>query len=297
MRHYITLFDSTYLVRGMLMLRSLRRVSRTPYEVTVIALDEHVANLKFRGATFVSYATLESAVPALREVRQTRTRREWCWSLASVALRWRLAMVAPDDIVTYLDADLGFFGDPEACFAELGNRSIGIVPHRFAPAYDDYTDTSGEFNVSWVSLRNDEIGRRCADEWMAQVLAHCSEADCGDQRYLDAWPDRYGDRLCVFESPGIGIAPWNVFGYDVSISHLGTTVNGHQAIFYHYHELVDAPGDPPGMGLKTINGATYLDGFLLTVGYPLRPIDIDTFYRDYCRDYRAIEDTCWMPPC
>jgi hypothetical protein len=332
MRHYITLFDSNYLVKGLLMLRSLRRVSRDPYEVTVIALDDRVASLKSANAIFVPYATLEAEVATLQEMQQTRTHREWCWSLASAALRWRLAQVEPGDIVTYLDSDLGFFGDPEECFGELGDRSIGIVPHRFAAEYESYIDTSGEFNVSWVSLRNDEVGRQCAEAWTQQVLANCSESECGDQRYLDTWPTEYGDHLCIFGSPGIGVAPWNVFGYKVgagardatvdawpakygdclrvfkspglgvgpeNVSNYkveagpaGVTVNGHSVIFYHYHELVDTLGKaPPITTPETVGGVRYLDGFRLTLGYPLRAVDIDTFYRGYCQDYRALEDT------
>ena len=298
MRHYVTLFDSNYLVKGLLMLRSLQRVSRGPYEVTVIALDERVASLKSANAVFVPYAALETAVTALREVRRIRTRREWCWSLASAALRWRMTQVEPNEIVTYLDSDLGFYSDPEACFGELGDRSIGIVPHRFAAEYESYIDTSGEFNVSLVSLRNDEVGRRCAEVWTQQVLENCSESDCGDQRYLDAWPTEYGDHLCVFGSPGIGVAPWNVFGYEVTTAPAGVTANGHPVVFYHYHELVDALGKaPPTTMPETVGGARYLDGFRLTLGYPLRAVDIDTFYRSYCRDYRNLEDTFWMPPC
>lgn len=282
MRHYVTLFDSAYATKGTLMLHSLAEVSGGQYECVVIALDDHVAAMRLPHATVVPYRDLEAAVPELAEVRRTRTHREWCWTLASAALRWRLGQVAPDEVVTYLDADLAFFSDPAAAFAELGDRSIGIVPHRFAPIYQHYEPTSGRFNVSWVSLRRDAVGTACAEEWSRQVLAHCAEDDCGDQRYLDAWPAQYGDNLHVFQSPGMGVAPWNVFAYEIGE---GPTVDGQPVVFYHYHELQETT--EPAHGFERRGNALFLDGFRLTLGYPLRPVDVETFYRRYCADYRA----------
>jgi len=284
MNRYVTLFDSAYLVKGALMLDSLARHSAEPYLVDVIALDDVTANVvaNLSGTRVTRLADLEASDPELRTARANRAWREYCWTLASVALRARLSQSAPGEVVTYLDADLGFYSDPRACHTALGDCSIGIVPHRFAPAYQQYEATSGIYNVSWVSLRNDAVGTACADEWARKVLECCDAAGCGDQRYLNDWPARYGTALCSFESPGIGVAPWNVFGYRVENGH-GVTVNEHPVIFYHYHELSRAPTDASRRGL-------YFDEFRLTLGYPLRSIDIDVFYRDYCRRYRAMAE-------
>ena len=292
--HYLTLFDTTYAVKGALMLESLARRSGEPHEVTVIALDDVAARVAAAcpGVAVTPLAALEAAVPGLAAARAARTWREYCWTLASVALRWRLAQLAPGDVLTYLDADLGFFSDPAACHAELGDRSIGIVLHNFAEAAEGRIESSGLFNVSWVSMRNDEAGRACAVDWAGCVLARCAETDCGDQRYLSAWPARYGAALHVFASPGIGVAPWNVFGYRVENGH-AVTVNEHPVVFYHYHELQPPSGNAPtGHGFECKPDVChrtllFLDGFQLTIGYPLRPVDIDAFYRPYLARYRA----------
>lgn len=278
-RHYLTLFDSSYAVKGALMLASLADHSSEPYEVTLIALSDCVAAIPWINTRVVSVAALEAAVPGLQAARAQRTWREYCWTLASVATRWRLAQLEPGEALTYLDADLGFFGDPAACFAELGNRSIGIVPHRFAPVHRDYEAASGLFNVSWLSLRNDDIGRACVEDWAGRVLARCSESECGDQRHLDAWPDRYGAALHVFDSPGIGVAPWNVFAYRVEPGHT-VTVDEQPVVFYHYHEFRREPNPANRHG-------PCLDEFCLSGYSRLRPIDIDVFYRDYCHRYRT----------
>lgn len=279
---YVTLFDSKYMIKGALMLDSLARHSASPYQVEVIALDNCVANVAegWQNVHVTKLADLEAAVPELRQVRASRSWREYCWTLGSVALRWSLGQTETGEVMTYIDADLGFFSDPAACFAELGDRSIGIVPHSFAPVYQHYAASTGIYNVSWVSLRNDDVGRACADDWVGRVLACCSEAECGDQRYLDSWPERYGAALHAFASPGVGVAPWNVSAYRVENGH-GITVNEQPVVFYHYHEFRREPEPANRRGLC-------LDEFCLS-GYPrLRSIDIDVFYRDYCRRYRAM---------
>ena len=282
MNRYVTLFDSAYLVKGLLMIDSLVRHSREPYLIDVIALDDVTANVVGCLTDHIrvtKLADLEAADPALRAARDNRGWREYCWTLASVALRDCLSQVQHDEVVTYLDADLGFFSDPQPCHAALAGHSIGIVPHRFASAYQHYEATSGRFNVSWLSLRHDEIGLACADAWAAKVLARCDAETCGDQRYLDAWPYQDGAALHVYASPGVGVAPWNVFDYRVENGH-AVTVNEHPVVFYHYHELVrEAAAGPRGL---------YLEEFRLTLGYPLRSVDLDVFYRDYCRRYRAL---------
>ena len=37
------------------------------------------------------------------------------------------------EAITYLDADLMFFRDPEPVWSEFGDDSVLIVPHRYAP--------------------------------------------------------------------------------------------------------------------------------------------------------------------
>lgn len=286
MNRYVTLFDSGYAAKGDAMLRSLARTSRDPYEVTVIALDDAVAARSFANAVVVPVAVLEAAVPGLDTLRRLRKHNEWCWTLASVALRWKLGQVEPGEVVTYLDADLWFYSDPAALLRELGDGSIAVVPHRFPPEYAHYAASSGTFNVSWVSLRRDWVGRACAEAWAGEVLADCSELRGGDQRCLDAWPARYGAALCTLR-PGAGVAPWNVWGYEVAPGD-PPTVNGSPVVFYHYHELALPPcGAPTGVGIESAGRTQYLDGYRLTLGYPLRRGDIETFYRGYLKELGA----------
>jgi hypothetical protein len=117
------------------------------------------------------------------------------------------------DFAVYLDADLYFFADPAVLLAEMGdNKNILIHPHRFSPDRLACEATAGTFNVGFVGFRVSDEARACAGRWREQVLALCvkdpEKGLCGDQGYLNEWPERYGG-LRIMEHIGGGTAPWN----------------------------------------------------------------------------------------
>ncbi len=68
---------------------------------------------------------------ALRAAKQTRNALEYCWTCTPSVALWVLRHRPELESVTYVDADLMFFSDPEPLFDELGD---GLdVDHR-APA-------------------------------------------------------------------------------------------------------------------------------------------------------------------
>jgi hypothetical protein len=59
----------------------------------------------------------------------------------------------------------------------------------------------------------------------------------GDQKYLDAWPDRYAPTH-ILQHPGAGIAPWNYVQYSLERFADGAmSVDGAPLIFYHFHQF------------------------------------------------------------
>jgi hypothetical protein len=146
----------------------------------------------------------------------------------------------PDVVVTYVDADLYFYSDPSAVLDEMGNGSIFIHEHDFAPEHAHMVSISGRFNVGLSAFRNNDEGRACLATWRRQCIGECvmdpAAGKCGDQNYLDNWPDLYPG-LVISTNPGIGIGPWNVSGRRVERAPGGVLANGEPVIFYHFHSL------------------------------------------------------------
>lgn len=217
MNAYCTYFDRGFLPQGLALWRSLAR--HDPDAVLwVLALDEFTeALLRELGEPrlrVVALAELEAGDPELRAAKANRTPVEYTFTLSPCWPRWLLARQPGIDRVTYLDADLFFFGAPAPVFAAMdaARASVLITGHRF-PSWLRHYEQHGRFNVGLLSFRRDAAGLACLDDWRARCLEWCHDRVEGDryadQKYLDAWPARLGAALLVLDRPGVNLAPWN----------------------------------------------------------------------------------------
>lgn len=143
------------------------------------------------------------------------------------------------DLVTYLDADLYFFSDPEPVFAEMGSRSIAIIAHRF-PAKHQHMDRNGKFNVGWLSFHRDEEGMACLKLWRNQCLEWCHDYIDGDrfadQKYLDRWPALFKN-LTIIEHKGANVAAWNIANFRFHQNRGKLWMDEQPLIFYHFQGM------------------------------------------------------------
>jgi hypothetical protein len=275
-RNYASLCDVKYLAKLLAMYESLSRHSSEPFILHVLAMDEdtlrilHEMNLP--NMRVMSLPTFERTMN-LGGLKDKRTWQEFCWTAASQLMECLLPWI--NDGVTYLDADLYFFADPKVMFDELGERSIAIVPHRLIPS-KRHLSVNGKFNVGWVTIQNTEIGRRCLARWAAQCRNRCSaEVGCGDQLYLDEWPELYGSECCVIENIGANVAPWNLANYGLYKFEDGLMLAppcehvfaGFVPVcFYHFHEFTNES---------------------ILTNYQLRPEDVALIYAPYIEEWKA----------
>lgn len=241
MRHFCTLFDSNYLLKGVAMLRTLKQHCADAY-VHVLCMDvatrEILMQMDLPYVTCLSLPEVEDE--ALLAVKPGRSMAEYCWTL-SPCLPWYVLQHNPDiDAITYLDADLYFYSSLQPLFDEIGDASIVIIEHRFPPALK-HLEINGRFCVEWVGFRRDEQGLTCLARWREQCIDWCfhrlEQDRMGDQKYLDQWPGKYSS-LCVLQHPGAGVAPWNYSQYNFGQDDEGTvTVDGTPLVFYHFHQL------------------------------------------------------------
>jgi hypothetical protein len=240
--NFCTLFDSNYASRGLALYRSLERYCRKDFLLTVLCIDEDVrAALEKLDLPRVRLWRVEDIGDTeLLEIRETRPRREFCWTCPGPLMLALLAESGSGSVVAYLDADLAFFSDPQPVYDELGAKDILIHGHNFAPRYAHYAAFSGIFNVGLIAVRNAPQGLACLERWRAQNMEMCvldpEKGYCGDQKYLDEWPSLYSN-LVILQNPGTGVAPWNVEARNVTGDGKQVLVDGQPLIFYHFHAL------------------------------------------------------------
>jgi hypothetical protein len=215
--HYCTYFDRGFLIQGLALWRSLARHDEAAI-LWVLALDDFSASFLTRlgdpRLNIVSLVELELGDPELAGVKAGRTRIEYYFTLSPCWPRWLLARRPEIERLTYLDADLFFFASPAPIFSAMdaAGASVLVTAHRFPPWLRHY-ERHGRYNVGVLSFRADAAGRKCLDDWRRQCLAWCHDRleddRYADQKYLDAWPERFGSALLVMEHCGVNAAPWN----------------------------------------------------------------------------------------
>lgn len=287
MLNFCTLFDSNYFSRGIAMYRSLQAHCREAFTLYIFAFDDpaHAAllQLKLPNVVVISLAELED--PELLRVKPFRTVGEYCWTCTPSVILYVLEKYKTNHC-TYLDADLYFYSDPKVLLDEMGEDSVLITEHRYAPPYIRSAFTSGIYCVQFIAFKNDERGLKALRWWREACLEWCynrfENGKFGDQKYLDDWPQRF-EGIHVLEHHGGGVAPWNVQQYTPERKHdelfIRKIENGrnYRVVFYHFHYL-------KFIGKMIECGPYELNGEVLSL-----------FYRPYVKELEILKEELSLP--
>jgi hypothetical protein len=267
MNHYCTYFDRGFLPQGLALWESLRQHDSSAV-LWVLALDAEtklaLSHVPSDALRVVPLLSLEADDSALGVAKANRSRVEYYFTLTPCWLSWLLAHHPEIRLLTYLDADLFFFGSPLPLFSALESSfaNVLITSHRLPRGLLHY-ERHGRYNVGVLSFRNDPTARACLDDWRARCLEWCydrlEDGKYADQKYLDAWPERLGNGLLVLDHPGVNLAPWNWVGHTLSVDNGRVTVDGEPLIIFHF------------AGLRRLGNALWNSG-QLDYGVMPRPI-------------------------
>ena len=283
MREFCTLFDSNYLVKAVAMHRSLLRVYGDRFRLTAFVFDDLALRLLQRldlpQLDLVTLEELEDFDADLKAVKPDRTPVEYCWT-STPALELFMFSERPEiDAVTYLDADLLFFRDAEPIFEAMGDASVAITPHRFAPEYAEQVK-NGIYCVQWVTFRRDAHGQETLQWWHDRCIEWCyyrlEDGKLGDQKYLDDWPERF-EGVHVVENKGAGLAPWNIPQYELRRRGERILVDDDELIFFHYHRVTVGPNgkhawQPPGYAINAKQRKLVYDPYMAALDAALAEI-------------------------
>jgi len=277
MRNYCTLFDKNYLVKGLCLHESLMEYNSEEALLYILALDEATVKTlsrlqrqgRLRNTEIIDLRDFENE--DIKRAKENRSWKEFCWTMASQLCDGLLNENGLTNI-TYLDADLCFYGDPRIQHEKQLGGSIFATPHRIIPERAPYFAANGKYNVGWLTFKHNQTGQQCCHSWAEKCLAKCDESTCGDQRYLDDWPK---DFYCCFRetaSFGVNAGPWNISQWKVDKRDDGVYVGEDKLICYHFHEFKKKE-----------------DGTFYYTGWPLQTEAIELIYLPYCARYAAIE--------
>ena len=242
MKHLATVSDKNFLIKGLTLYESLI-AKNNDFILHYLLIDQEVyenckklenENLKFYSAS--ELIKKDTALNLLKE----KSYKYFCWSLASYFSNYLLEN--NDFDITYIDSDIFFHQDIKILMDEIGDNQIGIFRHRQFPL--NFNRPEGFYNVGVVHFKNKEHGKSVLKWWSDAVLhmkyPHLST--CGDQKYLDEFPNMC-PRDYIFIDGNIGHgAPWQWQLYDFSdYENDGTIIwdgNKQKLSFSHFSQFV-----------------------------------------------------------
>jgi hypothetical protein len=229
--HFVTLFNSLFLPQGLALHMSMERHVRE-YVLWILCVDDEtyevLGRLDLPNVRRLKLSDLET--PELLDVKPGRTIGEYCWTLTPFAPRFVFEADPTVERVTYIDADLWFRKHPKPIFNEFdaSGKQVLITDHAYAPEYDQ-SATSGQFCVQFMTFTRDG-GDTVRKWWEERCIEWCfarfEDGKFGDQKYLDDWPERFGDVVHVLRDKELALAPWNASRFPYG-----------NAVFYHFHGL------------------------------------------------------------
>lgn len=234
--HFVTLFDSHYLPQGLSLRKSLAAHGK-PFILWIVALDEAcAAALKKIAPEFVQIIRLQDIeTDRLIEAKRDRSVAEYCWTLTPFLPSAVFERQPGLERVTYVDADIYFFDSPAKLLDEFSasEKHVMITDHAFAPEHMANLQY-GRYCVQFMTFRNTEGGWKVLRWWQDRCAEWCyfrlEDGKFGDQKYLDDWPELFGDEVHVLSQTNRTAAPWNV-------RHIGAVSGKVEPVFYHYHSL------------------------------------------------------------
>jgi hypothetical protein len=240
--HYCTYFDNRYLPRAIALYQSLINYDKN-FILWALCFDDQsyrrLIDLNFPGVRPISLADFLSNDQELVKARNNRSFIEFYFTCSPSLPLYVFNNDSSVEQVTYLDADLYFFHDPEPIFQEIGVSSVAIIPHRF-PKQIAYLQSTGIYNVGWITVRRDAEGLACLYRWRDQCLDWCYDRIEGtryaDQGYLNEWPDRYKN-LVILQHKGANLAPWNLKNHEIHTSNRTVLVDTDPLVFFHFQSL------------------------------------------------------------
>lgn len=207
MKNLCTVSDINYLVYGLTLYESLKKTTED-FILHYLCIDEKsykvLKPLENDTLQVYSVDSFISTDPLLLNLKNSEY-RYFCWSLASYFSNKLLKKV---DSITYIDSDIYFHESIDVIFKEIGSRDVGIFRHRQFPLSTYRPE--GLYNVGVVFFRNSDLGLSVSDWWSDAVLnkKYREYATCGDQKYLDNFPNLCPkESIYLDENIGHG-APW-----------------------------------------------------------------------------------------
>lgn len=212
------------------------------YKVFFLCMDDEVYyildKMNLNNAVLINVNKLEDET--ILKLKKERNRLEYCCTMKPVFLIYVLNNYPDVNIVTYMDADLYFFGESNKLYEEMGQSTVMLSNHDLPESLKYHESQMGKYNGGFVIFKRDSSSLECLNWWKQRCFERCSILPDGstfvDQKYLELMYSLF-NCVSVIETPGVNIAQWNVHKNKMRKNYGEILVNNDKLIFYHFSGL------------------------------------------------------------
>ena len=246
---FCTLFNTTYIDKGLVLYDSLEKVTQD-FVLYVLAMDDKCYEILVAEDKKHLYPIRLSDFEneKLLVAKKNRPAGQYFWTCSSSLVKYVLETYNTENC-TYIDADMYFYQDPQVLINEMKSKGASalVVGHRFSWYDKKVEQRVGRFCVEFNSFLNVESAIGLLNKWVNQCIESCELLDdgihYGDQMYINNW-DRDYEFVVETEQLGAGLGPWNFDQYKM-VSH--DTINdkyvvrcrrrNYPLIFMHFENI------------------------------------------------------------
>lgn len=150
---------------------------------------------------------------------------EFCTSIKPSCFKY-LFKIFNDAKCIYFDPDILTYCSLETIFEHLDFYSIVLTPH-ITTIEDNYSGSlnernlfySGMFNLGFIAVNDDEIGRKVLNWWEIRLKDRCyqsmTESYFTDQKWIDFLPSFFPVEILISKNLGLNTAPWNFYEREI----------------------------------------------------------------------------------
>ena len=251
--NFYTFFDKNYLYKGIALYCSLQKTC-SDFVLFVLCGDEITYNLlskmNLSNVKLISLQELEREDTDLLSIKNTRTHAEYLWTTKASLALFLFKKYPQLESVSYLDADLYFFSNPQPLFDELNDDSILITKSDLSPEYKRLL-SQAPYNTQFIIFKNHPESIKVLEWWRKKLIERCygrpnsllfwrnyknQNMQGADQIYLKDWLTRFKG-IHVLQNNKLCLGPWNANKYYISLKDDVIYMKDTRLVFYHYHSF------------------------------------------------------------
>ena len=215
--NYFTVLNKFFIPQLILLNKSMRRCIKH-FNLLIIAIDQEtineLKNIKFYNSKVILFDLINEDKDYIR-IRNERTIAEFCSTITPYIFKLIFKKYKNINHLIYIDTDMFFFKNPKKkIFKFLSSKKKAyITKHNFNNKSKHLETNNGTFCVQFNIFKNNKMAKMIITDWTKKCKDWCfyksHNGMFGDQKYLEAWLNKFNNQVYIESDLNFIGAPWN----------------------------------------------------------------------------------------